>query len=97
MVFADKIIPKSNFALLLGDASYSIYLTQILSLPVVAKVWTALGLGFGFAGTPAFMISGLAAAILAGCLTYWYVEVPLLALARSITGPRQPPPAPALL
>lgn len=67
----------------LGDASYSIYLTHILSLGVLRVVWKGVvGTGGGLAQSTAFMLVALVFAALAGVLSYRFVEVPLLALSR---------------
>lgn len=59
---------------LLGDASYSIYLSQIITLPVVAKLWTGLGLtGVGVNGG-AFLAVGFVSCAVAGILLYLLVE-----------------------
>ena len=58
----------------LGDASYSIYLTHVLTLPVLAKLWTAAGLP----ASAWFIAVCLAAAVLVGTTVYHLVERPLL-------------------
>ncbi len=64
--------------MLLGDASYSIYLSHVIVLPVLAKAWTSLGLGVAGLQGPAFLALALAASALAGAALYGAVERPLM-------------------
>lgn len=64
--------------MLLGDASYSIYLSHVIVLPVLAKTWTAAGNGAnGFEGL-AFLVLALSASALVGVAFYTAVERPLM-------------------
>lgn len=83
-VFLDEDIPKSKTALFLGDASYSIYLTHVLALPFVTKAWLVSGMGAGGLSTLIFVAAGLGAAIFVGCITYWFIERPLVDAAKSL-------------
>jgi exopolysaccharide production protein ExoZ len=71
---------------LLGDASYSIYLTQILSLPALRMVWTRF---VGNAPRPvaavAFAVSAMVTVCAGAVLTYRLVERPLLRLGKRMT------------
>lgn len=70
-----------RFAVTLGDWSYSLYLTHLLSLVAVAKLWTLVGL----AALPSpFLIAVLitTSLIVAG-LTYRLIENPLVDMARA--------------
>jgi peptidoglycan/LPS O-acetylase OafA/YrhL len=64
----------------LGDWSYSLYLTHLLSLVLVSKIWRALGLEL----TPLFLILAVSFAILVSGLTYRIIEAPLHTGARKI-------------
>ena len=64
--------------MLLGDASYSIYLSHVIVLPVVAKLWLASGLDGGGLSGLAFVVVAMAASALAGVVLYKLVERPLL-------------------
>jgi exopolysaccharide production protein ExoZ len=67
--------------LILGDASYSIYLTHGLVIPAVWLVVRRLGISEG-ASLAAMTIGGLVACAIAGWLTYVVVERPIIALFR---------------
>jgi exopolysaccharide production protein ExoZ len=64
--------------MLLGDASYSIYLSHVIVLPVLATAWTSAGLGVAGLQAPAFLALALAASALAGAALYGAVERPLM-------------------
>ncbi len=64
--------------MLLGDASYSIYLSHVIVLPVLAKAWSAAGLGVSGMQGPAFLALALTASALAGAALYGAVERPLM-------------------
>lgn len=68
---------------LLGDASYSIYLWHGVALTIAAKAADVADL-------PAFatVIIGISGGVVAGVLSYWLIEAPLLKLLRP--KPRQP-------
>lgn len=69
-------------AITLGDWSYSLYLTHLLSLSVIALIWRR----FGFSDLPSilFLLVATVAAIIVSGLTYRLIEAPLLARTRSI-------------
>ena len=69
---------------LLGDASYSIYLSHglVLSILVAALAGGAL--------TPAGVVAGIVIATGCGLLSYWLLERPLLSLMRRRLHARQP-------
>jgi exopolysaccharide production protein ExoZ len=79
-----------RWAIALGDASYSIYLTQFLVLPAAALV---LGHLLGHASSTlehsVFVVGLVAAALAAGVGTYYIVEKPLLRASKGLlAGPR---------
>jgi exopolysaccharide production protein ExoZ len=68
-------IKSSNLLLLLGNASYAIYVTHFTLVNGLTKVWTRVG---GTAGLAFFIIS-FVAAISIGVLFYFTIERPLVA------------------
>ena len=85
LIVAGAVFSESRYKLnpsrtlvVLGDASYSIYLSHVIVIPVIAKLWTAAGLGgAGWLGL-AFVVAALVASALAGVVLYKLVERPLL-------------------
>ena len=71
-----------NFAVALGDWSYSLYLTHLLTLGLIAQIWRLLGWQDGPAVI--FLVSAVAASLLVAGLTYQLIEAPLIGKARSI-------------
>ena len=79
MIVAGAIfVPRipANPVSALGDASYSLYLTHIMSLAAVAMVWRH---AFASLDWSLFVISGLTASILAAFVVYRGFEVPMTA------------------
>jgi len=68
----------SSTLVLLGDASYSIYLSHVIVLPVIAKVWQVAGLDGGGVVGLAFVVVAMIASACAGIILYRLVERPLL-------------------
>lgn len=70
-----------SFAVTLGDWSYSLYLTHLLTLGLFAQIWGLLGLQ----DAPAivFLITAVTASLLVAGLTYRLIEAPLIGQARS--------------
>ena len=68
----------SRILVMLGNASYSIYLSHVLVLPAFARLWTAVGLDGGGASGLAFALAALIVCAVAGVLLYQIVERPLL-------------------
>lgn len=81
--------PKISALDLLGDASYSIYLTHVIALPIFARIWKFAGLGFDGGRLPAFIISEILAAVAAGVLAHHVVEKPLLKFMRRLQDPKK--------
>lgn len=79
-VFSENIARRRPIPLLseLGDASYSIYLSHVVVLPVLARFWQAARFGVEGRGT-AFFLSALIASAMAGVALHRLVERPLLA------------------
>ena len=78
-------------ARLLGDASYSTYLTHSLVLTAVACAWSHSRLATLPGSMVAFAIVGVLAASVGGIVVYELAERPLHRFARART--RRPPPA----
>ncbi|WP_088345615.1 MULTISPECIES: acyltransferase [Rhodomicrobium] len=70
------------FLRLLGDASYSLYLTHLFAVGAVAVVWHKFDLWHTTEGGAAFFLAAFAASIVLALLSYFYVETPLLKLSR---------------
>jgi peptidoglycan/LPS O-acetylase OafA/YrhL len=70
----------------LGDASYSLYLSHPVILTVTARVWMALGPGRDWLAL--YFVLALVACALGGWLVHCFVEKPLLA---RMMGRRAPP------
>lgn len=73
----------------LGDSSYSLYLSQLISLAAATVVWQKLGLPTTTAGLVAYCVFGTVVAVISGFLTYWLVEKPFLKIFRK-PSPTQP-------
>jgi exopolysaccharide production protein ExoZ len=87
-VALEQAVPK--FFRLLGDASYSIYLTHIFTLPVVLRI-----LAPAIDNAYAAIVAGIACAGLLGVLAYVVVEKPMLRhLHRIFPGARRSTPQP---
>jgi exopolysaccharide production protein ExoZ len=73
------MIPSINILKLVGDASYSIYLSHILSIEVVEFLWEITGWSIDTLATQLVFVVvciGLSAAV--GILTFYMVEQPML-------------------
>ena len=64
-------------ALLLGDASYSLYLSHTFVLPALALMGVRVGLT-GVSGLVWFSVSTLPVCLVVGVLVHWWVELPIL-------------------
>ena len=67
---------------LLGDASYSLYLTHAWVLSLMGQAWTRLHLDGRPGGWAGYVAASLLGSILCGLLTYWLVERPFQDLLR---------------
>ncbi len=83
VVQLDRInaIGRNKFALLLGDSSYSLYLTHLFVLGLLGKVWAALKLATVISDL-ALIATGVIGATLAGIAFHILVEKPLSACVR---------------
>jgi exopolysaccharide production protein ExoZ len=87
-------LPRSRMLGLLGDASYSIYLSHIFVIAGVRIVAKAVGYDLAlFAGVP-FLFLTLTIAATVGFAVHRLIEQPLLAVVnRAVRGNRRPPAA----
>ena len=83
-VFLDRLggVRKINALKFFGDASYSLYLSHLFSIGIIAILWNALGLWKLSFGGAAFTIVAFGASSAAAIMVYRFVEKPLLAMAR---------------
>jgi peptidoglycan/LPS O-acetylase OafA/YrhL len=80
----------------LGNASYSIYLSQLMTLSAIAQVWKATHLGNGPLGWTAFCLFATVATAIVGYGWHLTLERPILALLRRMQGRSQPMPPAAI-
>ena len=73
---------RSRPLLILGNASYSIYLTHVLVLPICQIAWKILGLPVTGIWVGLYVVALTVACALAGVVTYFLLERPLLTLMR---------------
>lgn len=78
--------PAWRLVLLLGEASFSIYLTHSFVMGPMGRIWSALHLPEGLWWL--FCAGALVGASIFGVLTYLFVEKPLTRLAKSIFSPQ---------
>ncbi len=71
-------MPNLPFAELLGDTSYSIYLTHIFTLGVTRTIWGSLNVGSSTATIVGFAIFSMVAVVAVALLSYRYIEKPSL-------------------
>jgi len=83
----EKIV-YSRFLEALGNASYSIYLTHLLTIFAVKKVITVAGFG-GWAGAVLLIGAGVCASIVVGFAVYAIIEHPLLQALKRKNNPLQ--------
>lgn len=77
--------PKPRLLLALGDASYSIYLTQVIVIPIGVRLWSMLRIEGGWAATILFIGFELALTVAVGWIVHRLVERPMLEWLRSQT------------
>jgi peptidoglycan/LPS O-acetylase OafA/YrhL len=70
-------VGRHPFGLLLGEASYALYLSHVMVLPAVAAVWGRVLPGGGLPSTLGFVLVGSAAAVAVSVILYRTVEKPL--------------------
>jgi exopolysaccharide production protein ExoZ len=70
-------MPKWSLPKLLGDASYSIYLSHVIFLSVFGQLWRKLEIGSGPASYLAFAVLSVILSAAVGILVYVLIEKPL--------------------
>ncbi|MCR0980930.1 acyltransferase family protein [Roseomonas populi] len=70
-------VPARRAPLLVGDASYALYLFHVTLLAALTEAWRRLPMPRGPAGTALFLAVAVVACIAAGLVLYWLVELPL--------------------
>lgn len=82
--------PAHRMAAMLGDSSYSLYLSQTFTVSAWGQVGTRLGLFDGGAGRVLFLAGGMVAAAAGGWLCWRFVERPVTAATRRAVEPGPP-------
>lgn len=77
---------RSATLLLLGDASYSIYLSHQLTLSAAGQAWRRAFDDASAAGRAGFCLAAMLAAVIVGLACYRFVERPANRLARRLLG-----------
>lgn len=80
-------IPRIGVLMLLGDASYSIYLTHLFTLGLMRTLWLKAGWTGAWAAVT-FAITSLLAIALVAIASYLWIEVPVMTLSKRWTGTR---------
>jgi exopolysaccharide production protein ExoZ len=80
-------------ALYLGDISYSLYLTHVVTLPMATAIFVRLGTHYGFDASPSYPFVATLWALLLASLVYLAIEKPLTRKLREATGEQRAPDA----
>jgi exopolysaccharide production protein ExoZ len=75
-------VPNIRSLHLLGNASYSLYLSHTIVLSAVGQLWRRLPLDLFPGALLVFGCTAVASTIAAGILLYFFIEVPMLRLGR---------------
>lgn len=88
------VLLRSRLLSLLGDASYSIYVSHIFVIPGLRMVAGRIGFDMGMLGGTVFVACAVIAAAIFGILVHLYVERPMLArINTALRGKRRAPAA----
>ncbi len=79
---------KFKILSLIGDASYTIYLTHLAFLGLISKVMIKISAYIPLSPYLIYL-AVFSATIIAGCLLYWFVERPLLRYCRTLVNSRK--------
>ena len=66
----------------IGDASYSIYLSHVLVLSAIGRVWAQMATP-GILTHAVILVTMMLATIIVGLMSYRWVEVPILNIIRT--------------
>jgi peptidoglycan/LPS O-acetylase OafA/YrhL len=75
----------------LGNASYSIYLSQLMTLSAIAQIWRLSHIATGPLGWTAFCLFATSATAVVGYGWHLILERPILALLITMRSQSQPP------
>ena len=85
LLSAEKYLTELRLPMLLGNASYSIYLSHIMVIAILRYVYPRLGIPTeGLVSTSIFVLTSILLGSLFGIISYLLIEKPLLALCRKI-------------
>lgn len=88
-------LPRMRLLSLVGDASYSIYVSHVFVIPGARMVSRVIGFDMGTAYGAVFVAGTVTAAAVFGILVHLVVERPLLARLNALLRGRKRPPAAA--
>lgn len=80
----EPLLKERRLPMLLGDASYSIYLTHGAALAMLKTIILILGTGEGVMVTAIFMMTGCVASVLVGVAAFYLLETPLVAGGKAL-------------
>lgn len=80
----EPLLKTWRLPVLLGDASYSIYLTHSVVLSTLKSSVLMVASVLPPSVTGGFIIAGCGASIAVGVLVYWFVETPLVTLSKQV-------------
>jgi exopolysaccharide production protein ExoZ len=83
----------NGMLLLLGDASYSIYLTHLFTLGAIRVLWVRLVPEATVASSAMLVVVSLTASAIVGCVCYWWIESPLTKAMKYRPAPASRPSA----
>jgi exopolysaccharide production protein ExoZ len=90
MLSFERFIPELRLPLLLGNASYSIYLSHFVGIAILRYLYPRLGIPTaGLFSTLAFVSISLIVGSLCGIISHVWIEKPLLKLCRNLQKPSQ--------
>ncbi|QNE32423.1 acyltransferase [Sphingomonas sp. NBWT7] len=84
---------RSAFLALLGNASYSIYLSHIFTVAAMRSAMRLIGVDVAIGGGSIFVVVTIIAAVIGGIVVHLWLEKPLLALANNFVRRGKRPPA----